>query len=129
MESTNIQSIALLTLPVGWPFSKVSHMIQIWVSYYSIAYWAHGDRALHFSDGANPCSLPRRFSMSSSETVIFDGTGSPWYAADIAIQNGRIIRIGALDEARARRVIDAKGYDRGSGLHRHARTIGTVAAG
>jgi dihydroorotase/N-acyl-D-amino-acid deacylase len=40
---------------------------------------------------------------------ILDGTGSPWYAADLAIQNGRIIRIGALADARGRRVIDAKG--------------------
>jgi N-acyl-D-amino-acid deacylase len=40
---------------------------------------------------------------------IIDGTGSPWYAADIAIQNGRIARIGALAGARSRRVIDAKG--------------------
>ncbi len=40
---------------------------------------------------------------------IIDGTGSPWYAADIAIQHGRVARIGTLTEARARRVIDAKG--------------------
>jgi len=40
---------------------------------------------------------------------IIDGTGSPWYAADIAIQNGRIAKIGDLETARARRVIDAKG--------------------
>ncbi len=40
---------------------------------------------------------------------IVDGTGSPWYGADIAIQSGRIARIGFLPTARARRVIDAKG--------------------
>ena len=40
---------------------------------------------------------------------VIDGTGSPWYAADIAIQNGRIARIGKLSDARARRVIEAKG--------------------
>ncbi len=40
---------------------------------------------------------------------IIDGTGSPWYAADIAIQNGRIVRIGALAKVRAFRTIDAKG--------------------
>jgi N-acyl-D-amino-acid deacylase len=40
---------------------------------------------------------------------IIDGTGSPWYAADVAIQHGRIARIGFLKTARARRVIDAKG--------------------
>jgi dihydroorotase/N-acyl-D-amino-acid deacylase len=40
---------------------------------------------------------------------VIDGTGSPWYAADIAIQNGRIAKIGSLETAQARRIIDAKG--------------------
>ena len=40
---------------------------------------------------------------------IIDGTGSPWYSADIAIQNGRIAQIGAFPDASASRVIDAKG--------------------
>jgi dihydroorotase/N-acyl-D-amino-acid deacylase len=40
---------------------------------------------------------------------IIDGTGSPWYAADLAIQNGRIAKIGNLESAQARRIIDAKG--------------------
>ena len=40
---------------------------------------------------------------------IIDGTGSPWYAADIAIVDGHIARIGSLGEARAKSVIDAKG--------------------
>ncbi len=40
---------------------------------------------------------------------IVDGTGSPWYAADLAIQNGRIVRIGKLTNAHARSEIDASG--------------------
>ncbi len=40
---------------------------------------------------------------------IVDGTGSPWYAADLAIRNGRIAGIGKLDGAPARRTIDARG--------------------
>lgn len=41
---------------------------------------------------------------------IVDGTGSPWYAADLAIKNGRIARIGRLGpSATADRIIDAKG--------------------
>jgi N-acyl-D-amino-acid deacylase len=40
---------------------------------------------------------------------IVDGTGSPWYSGDVAIQNGRIAAIGQLAEASAERVIDAKG--------------------
>jgi N-acyl-D-amino-acid deacylase len=40
---------------------------------------------------------------------IVDGTGSPWYSGDVAIQNGRIVAIGQLVEASAERVIDAGG--------------------
>ncbi len=40
---------------------------------------------------------------------IVDGTGSPWYAADLAIRNGRIAAIGKLDGAPAKRTIDAHG--------------------
>ena len=40
---------------------------------------------------------------------IIDGTGSPWYAGEIAIVNGRIARIGSLESMSARRIIDAHG--------------------
>ncbi|MGA8025714.1 MAG: D-aminoacylase [Bryobacteraceae bacterium] len=40
---------------------------------------------------------------------IVDGTGSPWYSADIAILNGRIAKIGNLSNASARQAIDAHG--------------------
>jgi len=40
---------------------------------------------------------------------IIDGTGSPWYAADIAIKDGRIAAIGHFAPAQATHVIDAHG--------------------
>jgi len=40
---------------------------------------------------------------------IVDGTGSPWYAADVAIRDGHIAAIGRLDNATASRTIDAAG--------------------
>jgi N-acyl-D-amino-acid deacylase len=40
---------------------------------------------------------------------IIDGTGNPWYGADLAISGDRIAAIGYLHDAHARRVIDAKG--------------------
>lgn len=39
---------------------------------------------------------------------IVDGTGSPWYRADIGIRDGRIAAIGAFPEALAQRTIDAQ---------------------
>jgi len=40
---------------------------------------------------------------------IIDGTGSPWYSADLGIRHGRIAAIGDLAHASARRRIDAHG--------------------
>jgi len=40
---------------------------------------------------------------------IVDGTGSPWYAADLGIRNGRVAAIGRFGSAPAKRRIDAKG--------------------
>ncbi|TAM96750.1 MAG: D-aminoacylase, partial [Rhodanobacteraceae bacterium] len=40
---------------------------------------------------------------------VIDGTGSPWYSADIAIKDGRIAAIGGLGNADAKQVIDAHG--------------------
>jgi N-acyl-D-amino-acid deacylase len=40
---------------------------------------------------------------------IIDGTGNPWYAADVAIQGDHIAAIGDLSDAHAKREIDAKG--------------------
>ena len=40
---------------------------------------------------------------------VIDGTGSPWYAADVAVKEGRIAVIGRLDKASATRIIDAQG--------------------
>ncbi|HET7062889.1 MAG TPA: D-aminoacylase, partial [Rudaea sp.] len=40
---------------------------------------------------------------------VVDGTGSPWYAADVAVKDGHIAAIGRLADAKAARAIDARG--------------------
>ena len=40
---------------------------------------------------------------------IIDGTGSPWYAGDVAVRGGRIAAVGSLVGASARQTIDAAG--------------------
>ena len=40
---------------------------------------------------------------------VVDGTGAPWYRADVAIRDGRIAAIGRLAAAKATRTIDASG--------------------
>jgi N-acyl-D-aspartate/D-glutamate deacylase len=40
---------------------------------------------------------------------VLDGTGNPWYRADVAVTGDRIVAVGDLRTARARRVLDAAG--------------------
>ena len=40
---------------------------------------------------------------------VVDGTGNPWIHADVAIQNGRIVRVGPVATTDAKRTIDATG--------------------
>jgi N-acyl-D-amino-acid deacylase len=40
---------------------------------------------------------------------VIDGTGSPWYAADVGIRAGKIAAIGRLTDAPTKRTIDARG--------------------
>jgi N-acyl-D-aspartate/D-glutamate deacylase len=40
---------------------------------------------------------------------VLDGSGNPWYRADVAIDEGRIVSVGRLDSAQAELVIDGEG--------------------
>lgn len=53
---------------------------------------------------------------------VFDGTGSPWFGADIGVENGKIEKIGNL-VGNARTVVDAHGFAVSPGLidmHSHS---------
>ena len=54
---------------------------------------------------------------------ILDGSGSPWFAGSVAVKDGRIVEVGRLPNASARRVIDATGLIVAPGfidLHSHS---------
>ncbi|MGH9316720.1 MAG: D-aminoacylase, partial [Thermoanaerobaculia bacterium] len=40
---------------------------------------------------------------------IVDGTGAPWFLADVAVRDGRIVAVGSLAGRPAKRRIDARG--------------------
>jgi len=40
---------------------------------------------------------------------VVDGTGNPWFKADLGIKDGRIVKVGHLDSVKAEGIIDAKG--------------------
>jgi N-acyl-D-amino-acid deacylase len=66
---------------------------------------------------------PQSFDLSIRNGRVFDGTGNPWFPADIGLRDGRIAAVGALANATAPRVIDATGKYVSPGfidIHSHA---------
>ena len=55
------------------------------------------------------CGAVESYELIIRNGHIIDGTGSPWYAADIAIRDGRIAAIGNLSKTSAKRSLDAHG--------------------
>ncbi len=54
---------------------------------------------------------------------VLDGSGNPWFHADVAIQGDRVTAVGALNDVLARRTIDAAGLVLAPGfidVHSHA---------
>ena len=77
----------------------------------------------------SPASAQRRapaYELIIASGMVIDGTGTPGYRADIAINNGRIVRVSrskSLDPTDAVRVIDARGKTVTPGfidLHTHS---------
>ena len=56
-----------------------------------------------------PTSTGSTYDLIIRNGHVIDGTGNPWYAADVAIQGDRIAAIGDLRGAQAKREIDATG--------------------
>lgn len=40
---------------------------------------------------------------------ILDGTGNPWFYGDVSVAEGKIVAVGSLGDADAKRVIEAEG--------------------
>ena len=54
---------------------------------------------------------------------VLDGTGNPWFRADVGVRDGRIVAVGMLEGATAERVVDATGRYVSPGfidIHSHA---------
>lgn len=62
---------------------------------------------------------------------IIDGTGNPWFRADVAIKDGRIARIGKIVPAQANATIDAKNRILAPGfidVHTHVESLFSLPA-
>ncbi len=64
-----------------------------------------------------------RLDLVIADGRILDGTGNPWFRADVGVRDGRIVAVGDLDGRPADRVLDARGKWVTPGfidLHSHA---------
>jgi N-acyl-D-amino-acid deacylase len=59
--------------------------------------------------GPHPLLAQQTYDLLIRHGRIVDGTGSPWYAGDVGIRDGKIAAIGRLGDAAAKQTIDAAG--------------------
>jgi len=62
--------------------------------------------SLAFAQGS---AEPQSFDILIKNGKILDGTGNPWYSADLGIRGDRIVAIGKLSNASSKKTIDAAG--------------------
>ncbi|MFO0960330.1 MAG: serine hydrolase [Isosphaeraceae bacterium] len=73
--------------------------------YYALSHWVELAR-----DADAPAAMARpEFDILIQGGRVVDGCGTPWYVADVAIRGGRVEAVGNLGDAKAARVIDARG--------------------
>jgi N-acyl-D-amino-acid deacylase len=61
------------------------------------------------SAGFASAQSPPAFDLLIQGGRVLDGTGNPWFPADIGIRDGRIVAVGTLIGAKATRVVEATG--------------------
>ena len=80
---------------------------------------------------AQPSPANESYDLVISNARIVDGSGNPWFRADVGIKDGRITRVGRIDPTRAQKTIDAKGQIVAPGfidVHTHVESIYSLAA-
>jgi N-acyl-D-amino-acid deacylase len=61
------------------------------------------------ASAAPPAVTDVPFDLLVTTGRVVDGTGAPWFVADVGVRGGKIAAIGRLGDAAAKRKIDAKG--------------------
>ncbi len=61
------------------------------------------------SSAAFAAEAPIEYDLIFRGGRVVDGSGAPWFSADVAVKDGRIAAVGKLADAKARRVVDATG--------------------
>ena len=105
-------------------------MIQLWIKlgvlFVLVLAFALAQSSSVLSHSENPA-----FDLLITNARIIDGSGNPWFRADVGIKDGRIARIGRINVAEARTTVDAKGQIVAPGfidVHTHVESIYSLPA-
>ena len=108
----------IVTFGLGWvqrwggPVEEIRPGDLVW--------FEPGEKHWH---GAGPTTAMTHIAIQEAlNGKVVDGSGNPWFYGNVAIENGRIARIGKFDPTLGKRVIDAKGMVVSPGfidLHTH----------
>ena len=105
-------------------------MIQLWIKLGAllalVLAFALPQSSSVLSHSENPA-----FDLLITNARIIDGSGNPWFRADVGIKDGRIARIGRINAAEARTIVDAKGQILAPGfidVHTHVESIYSLPA-
>jgi N-acyl-D-amino-acid deacylase len=71
--------------------------------------WPHGFLLLISLTGLAAAQSSAPFDLLIRNGRVLDGSGNPWFPADVAVKDGRIAAVGRLASAQATTVIDASG--------------------
>jgi N-acyl-D-amino-acid deacylase len=80
---------------------------------------------------AHPSLAVPSYDLVITNARVVDGAGNPWFRADVAIKDGRIARIGRIDQLQASKTIDARGQIVAPGfidVHTHVESIYNLPA-
>ena len=76
-------------------------------------------------------SVSPSYDLVITNARVIDGSGNPWFRADIGVKDGRIVRIGRIGVTQGRQAIDAKGQILAPGfidVHTHVESIYSLPA-
>jgi N-acyl-D-amino-acid deacylase len=79
----------------------------------------------------NPDAKLPAYDLVITNARVVDGTGNPWFRADIGVRDGRIARIGRIAGGEAQNVVDARGQIVAPGfidVHTHVENIYNLPA-
>ena len=88
--------------------------------------WATAGAVRFGLDGESAAAQTPAYDLVIRNARVVDGTGNPWFRADVALRGGRVARIGRISADEGRSVLDARGMILAPGfidVHTHAEGI------